>query len=129
MPTQPSSTYMTPLEEALFRSWLHANGIPWRNDPDKELPFDYRPMYQMLGGQVLPWGTLAKSGDKAAQHAEVLQQASTGMTPAVPQEPEDTRSDTEKDPLRTLIDLMKERNKSKQLDIKAYDQWHPKPIR
>lgn len=138
------TTMLSPMEEALFKSWGKANGIEDVDAPESF--YDYRGFYKATNGAVHPPGAVEHFPDTFKQHGHptfsiesiyskgpfdggmwVGENYIPEMKPAVAHEPEDTRSDTEKDPLRTLIDLMKEKNKSRQIGTKEYDQRHPKP--
>lgn len=51
-------TYLSPMEEALFQAWAKANSIKKPDAPDD--PTDYRGIWKLSGGKVLPWGELKK---------------------------------------------------------------------
>lgn len=135
--TQAETTHLSPLEEALFQAWGHANGIEDIDAPDAK--YDYRGFYKASNGKVHPPGAVEHFPDLFKQHGHptfsVESKYSKGpfdggmwsgeqfvpqMQPAVAHEP----SETEKDPMRTLIDLMSELNKhhSETNKGKALDQ-------
>ena len=143
---QSETTMLSPIEEALFKAWGKANQIEDVDAPESF--YDYRGFFKATNGAVHPPGSTEHFPDTFKQHGHPTfsiesiysKGAHDGgmwhgenfipeMKPAVSHEPEDTRSETEKDPIRTLIDLMKEKNKSRSIDTKEYDQRHPKPAK
>ena len=129
------TTLLSPIEEALFNAWGKANGIEDVDAPESS--YDYRGFFKATNGAVHPPGSVEHFPDTFKQHGHptfsVESIYSKGphdggmwagetylpeMKPAVSHEL-DTRSDTEKDPIRALIDFMKERNKAQQLNMKG----------
>lgn len=51
-------TELSPMEEALFKSWTKANGIEKPDNVDDHM--DYRGLYKETGGKVLPWSQLER---------------------------------------------------------------------
>lgn len=145
---QSETTMLSPIEEQLFKSWAKANQIEDVDDPQSF--YDYRGFFKVTNGAVHPPGSVEHFPDTFKQHGHptfsiesiyskgpfdggmwVGEKYVPEMKPAVGHghEPQDNRSETEKDPIRTLIDAMKEVNKSRQIDMKQYDQKHPKPAK
>lgn len=148
---QAETTLLSPIEEALFKSWTKANQIKDADAP--EAHYDYRGFFKTTNGAVHPPGSVEHFPDTFKQHGHPTfsiesiyskgpfdggmwagDQFIPEMKPAISHEPEDPRSETEKDPLRTVIDLMNaknkghaEENKSRSIDTKQYELKHPKP--
>ena len=55
-------TTLTPMEEALFKAWAKANQIQKPDDPNDRI--DYRGIFKVTGGHILPYGQLARFTDK-----------------------------------------------------------------
>lgn len=150
---QNETTLLSPIEEQLFKSWGKANGIEDVDSPESH--YDYRGFFKTTNGAVHPPGSVEHFPDTFKQHGHPTfsiesiyskgpfdggmwagDQFVPEMKPAVSHEPEDTRSETEKDPLRTMIDLMNaknkghaEVNKGRSIDTKQYELKHPKPVK
>ena len=62
-------TNLTPMEEALFKSWTKANQITDADEPSN--PVDYRGIYRGTGGLVLPNGELNRLTRSVAAESEL----------------------------------------------------------
>lgn len=68
------NTTLSPMEEALFQAWSHANGIEKPDAPDQNV--DLRGVYKGTQGLILPNNQLAQVVEKAnasAKLQEILQ--------------------------------------------------------
>lgn len=65
------NTQLTPMEEALFKAWAHANGIEKPDAPGNLI--DYRGIYKGSGGLVLPQGALAQMTSRANDQSRLEQ--------------------------------------------------------
>src|SRR3990167_2771742 len=123
---QAETTLLSPIEEQLFKSWTKANGIEDVDAPESS--YDYRGFFKTTNGAVHPPGSVEHFPDTFKQHGHPtfsiesiyskgahdggMWQGENYIPEMKPEVSHDDRSDTEKDPIRTMIDLMKERNKS-----------------
>lgn len=65
------NTQLSPMEEALFQAWTHANGI---EKPDAEgNTVDYRGIYKGSNGMILPNGQLAQIANKSNAQSKLEQ--------------------------------------------------------
>ena len=68
------NTVLSPMEEALFQAWTHANGIDKPDAPDQNV--DLRGLYKNSQGMILPNSQLKQVVDKAnatSKLQEILQ--------------------------------------------------------
>lgn len=65
------STVLSPMEEALFQSWSHANGIEKPDDPNNMV--DLRGVYKGTQGMILPHGTMPRIVSKANAQSKLEQ--------------------------------------------------------
>lgn len=140
---QNETTMLSPIEEALFKSWTKANQIQDADAP--EAHYDYRGFFKSTNGAVHPPGSVEHFPDTFKQHGHPTfsiesiyskgpsdggmwagDQYIPEMTPAVSHQPED--------PMRMYIDLLKEKNKSKSeenksrsIETKHFESQNPKP--
>lgn len=142
------TTLLSPIEEQLFKAWGKANGIEDVDAPESF--YDYRGFFKATNGAVHPPGSVEHFPDTFKQHGHPTfsiesiysKGANDGgiwigedyVPEMKPEVPEDTRSETEKDPIRAVIDLMKERNKAqsevnkgRSIEAKQKEAMTPKP--
>lgn len=71
MLSQLQDTDLDPMEEALFKSWTKANQIEKPDSPDDRV--DYRGIYKMTGGTVLPTGQLKRYAEQTNAETKLEQ--------------------------------------------------------
>jgi hypothetical protein len=65
------NTELSPMEEALFKSWTKANGIKKPDNVDDHM--DYRGLYKETGGKVLPWSQLERISTLRNAESRIVQ--------------------------------------------------------
>jgi hypothetical protein len=65
------NTQLNPMEEALFQAWAKANQIKKPDQPKDVV--DYRGIYKMGGGQILPNGDLKRFAERVNDQHQLEQ--------------------------------------------------------
>lgn len=107
-----AQTELTPLEECLFKAWANANQL---KEGETEGKMDLRNLYKVTGGKVQPPGQLQRQADMVTATLGSIRPMPDLTPPETPEAQTFEPTDTERDPMQTLIALMKEKNKETSL--------------
>lgn len=107
-----NQTELTPLEECLFKGWASANQL---EDSEIDGKMDLRHIYKLTNGKVQPPGALQRQADMVTATLGSIRPMPDTTAPKPPEPKLVEPTETERDPMQTLISLMKEKNKETQL--------------
>lgn len=115
---QLQDTQLSPMEEALFRSWTKANQIDKPDNVDD--PIDYRGIYRLTGGKVLPFGQLKQITKRVADQQRVKKELME-QARQMEQSEEDQINQLHKEQRQDITHQQKLEQQSMQLAKMPYD--------
>lgn len=143
---QAETTLLSPMEEYLFKAWGKAHQLEIEDVDAPESAYDFRGFFKATNGAVHPPGSVEHFPDTFKQHGNPTFSTDSiyskgpqdgGQWDGEQYVPQPDPPAPAEDPIRAMIDLMKERNKAKSeankgrsIDAKAYESQHPvaKPV-